>query len=385
MRASHAPASKQPKVTHTIMRWLWPILLLLMPLPALAGNQATLFESAVEIGQTDRTLALSEHLLYRADPDRALTAPLIAATGHALEWTQSPDAIPNLGLGAPPHWFTVRLANTSPEDWSGLLEMSYTMIDVLDVYVAHGEDVIKVAEIGDQRPFSNRLLAHRNFLVPITVPAQESVRLIMLGESAGALKFPLDLWRMPAFFDHDQHALAPQILFAGIMLALVLYNFFLLLATRDWNYLWYVLSMVSVSFVVMSFHGILAQYAWPNIPALNNPVLVGAISVNIFSATIFAYSFLNLKRFASWVTLLFLGHSAAGALIFALNLFLPYAITIKLAALFSVTGATMGICTGVYLWYRGEILARFYTLAWFYCWQAASPSPSATWGSCPAI
>jgi two-component system, sensor histidine kinase LadS len=365
MRASHAPASKQPKVTHTIMRWLWPILLLLMPLPALAGNQATLFESAVEIGQTDRTLALSEHLLYRADPDRALTAPLIAATGHALEWTQSPDAIPNLGLGAPPHWFTVRLANTSPEDWSGLLEMSYTMIDVLDVYVAHGEDVIKVAEIGDQRPFSNRLLAHRNFLVPITVPAQESVRLIMLGESAGALKFPLDLWRMPAFFDHDQHALAPQILFAGIMLALVLYNFFLLLATRDWNYLWYVLSMVSVSFVVMSFHGILAQYAWPNIPALNNPVLVGAISVNIFSATIFAYSFLNLKRFASWVTLLFLGHSAAGALIFALNLFLPYAITIKLAALFSVTGATMGICTGVYLWYRGEILARFYTLAWF--------------------
>lgn len=63
--------------------------------------------------------------------------------------------------------------------------------------------------------------------------------------------------------------------------------------------------------------------------------------------------------------MLFLAHSAAGVLVFVLNLLLPYAITIKLAALFSVTGASMGISTGIYLWWRGEVLARFYTSAWF--------------------
>lgn len=341
------------------------ILFTLCALPAPAAVAQTTRISTVEIGQVSDVRNLSAHLVFTADPERRLSAADIARQGDELPWQQSPDEVPNLGLNAPPHWFTVNLANSAAEDWDGLLAMPYTMIDVLDVYFVHQQTVTQVAEVGDQRPFANRLLAHRQFLIPITVPAGETVQVIMLGESGGAMKMPLELWRLSAFFAHDQIALAPQLMFAGIMLALVLYNFFLLLATRDWNYLWYVLSMVSISFVVMSFHGVLAQYVWPGMPALNNPVLVGSISVNIFAATIFAYTFLDLKRFAWWLKALFLGHSAAGVIVFVLNLFLPYATTIKLVALFSVTGATMGICTGIWLWYRGEILARFYTSAWF--------------------
>lgn len=340
---------------------LW--LLVLCTLCAVQARAAA--EELVDLSTTGDYYPLGGHLVYLADPDNRLTAADIVARADQLAWTPAADAIPNLGLQAPPHWFMVRLGNSAQQDWHGLLEMSYTMIDVLDVYIEHRQQLVKVAEVGDRRPFSNRLLAHRNFLVPVTVPAGDSVRILMLGESAGALKFPLDLWRIPAFFQHDQRTLAPQILFVGVMLALALYNFFLLLATRDWNYFWYVLSIVSISFVVTSFHGILAQYAWPETPALNNPVLVASISTNIFAATIFAYRFLDLKRFPGWVGGMFLAHSAAGVLVFVLNLILPYGTTIKLAALFSVTGATMGICTGGWLWYRGEILARFYTLAWF--------------------
>lgn len=149
------------------------------------------------------------------------------------------------------------------------------------------------------------------------------------------------------------------------MLALTLYNFFLLLGTRDVTYLWYVMSMLSVSFVVMSFHGILAQYVWPEQPQFNNPVLVTAISSTIVAASLFAYTFLDLKRFSWLIRGAILGLSGCGALVFILNFFLPYEITIKLAAFFSVTGAAIGILTGCYLWYRGEILARFYTIAWF--------------------
>ena len=352
-----AVVSSFPRLLGAAVLWL------LVVCPLYASD--AVIDEQVDVATVGDHYSLGGHLVYLADPGKRLAAADIIARADQLAWTQTPEAIPNLGLHAAPHWFTVRLGNSSPQDWSGLLEMSYTMIDVLDIYIEQRQQLVKVAEVGDLRPFSNRLLAHRNFLVPITIPAGDSVRVLMLGESAGALKFPLDLWRVPAFFQHDQRTLAPQILFVGLMLALALYNFFLLLATRDWNYFWYVLSIVSISFVVMSFHGILARYVWPETPALNNPVLVGSISTNIFAATIFAYSFLNLKRFPKWVGGMFLGHSAAGALVFVLNLLLPYATTIKLAALFSVTGATLGICTGAWLWYRGEILARFYTAAWF--------------------
>lgn len=243
-------------------------------------------EAVVDVAAVHDMLSLGNRLVFMADPDQRLDAAIIAAQRADLPWQHSAEAVPNLGLNAPPHWFAIRLGNSSTQDWNGLLEMSYPMIDVLDVYRVHAHRVTLIAQLGDQRPFHNRLLSHRHFLIPVTIPAGDSVQLILWTESSGALKLPLDLWRMPAFFAHDQRTLAPQILFAGVMLALVMYNFFLLLATRDWDYGWYVLSMVSISFVVMSFHGILAQYVWPETPALNNPVLVASISTNIFAATV---------------------------------------------------------------------------------------------------
>ncbi|AUM12784.1 sensor domain-containing diguanylate cyclase [Ketobacter alkanivorans] len=320
---------------------------------------------SVDIAGFDRHLVLNENLVYLEEgEDRTSVADFVALAGQS-KWQRSAEAVPNLGLGVTPHWFAIRLVNSGQQDEAGMLEMPYTMLDLLDVYFVAAGEVSLLAQTGDQRPFSERALAHRSFLIPVELKAGEDALLLIRAESYGALKLPLELWSLKAFFEYDQLAIAPQLAFAGLMLALALYNFFLLLGTRDFNYLWYVLSVISISFVVMSFHGVLAQYAWPEWPQLNNPVLVASISTNIFAACLFAYSFLNLGRFSWWVKAIFLGHSGAGLVCFVLNLFLPYIVTIKLVALFSVTGATCGIITGSYLWYRGEVLARFYTIAWF--------------------
>jgi diguanylate cyclase (GGDEF)-like protein len=319
----------------------------------------------IDITSFDQHLILNDKLVFMEDTTPASSAVQIANIRQDKVWHKTTDTIPNLGLGVKPHWFAIHLQNNGSNDHQALLDIPYTMIDYLDVYWVQGDRITLAAKVGDLRPFDQRPLAHRHFLIPIQLAAEQDLLILIRAESFGALKLPLELWSLEAFFAYDQKAIAPQLAFAGLMFALALYNLFLLWSTRDWNYLWYVLSVVSISFVVMSFHGILAQYVWPQWPQLNNPVLVGSISVNIIAATLFAYSFLNLSRFKWPVKTLFLTHTLAGAIIFILNLFLPYIHTIKLVALFSVTGATTGIITGCYLWYRGEILARFYTIAWF--------------------
>src|SRR5690606_20569268 len=128
---------------------------------------------------------------------------------------------------------------------------------------------------GDQRPFSNRPLAHRNFLVPIEIPGHSEILVVLRAETGGTLKLPLDLWSQPAFFEYDQQALTLQLGFAGLMLALAIYNFFLWVSIRDSSYLWYVLSMLGITCTTMAQQGLLAQFAWPEHPGLNNVVLVG--------------------------------------------------------------------------------------------------------------
>lgn len=314
---------------------------------------------------TEGHLRLGNKIAYLADPDHTLTVKALLAPGADHHWVESTTDVPNMGLGVAPHWFTVTLSNASAEPQRGLLAMPYTMMDFLDVYAVQGGGPTLIAQVGDQRPFSVRPLAHRAFLVPLTVPAHAQVRLLVRAESFGALQLPLEFWHPEAFFQQDQAALAAQMIFIGLMLALALYNAFLLVGTRDQVYLWYVLSMVSITGVVLSFHGVLAQFAWPGLPVLNNYVLVGAISANIFAASLFTYYFLEIKRFGRPLRYAFWGHAVAGAVLFALNLFLPYSISIKLVALFSVSGAILGICTGFCLCMGGEMGGRFYTAAWF--------------------
>src|SRR5690606_41289370 len=52
----------------------------------------------------------------------------------------------------------------------------------------------------------------------------------------GALQLPVTLWDTKRFFEQDQYAFAWQLVFAGIMLALALYNLLLLFAVRDVSY-----------------------------------------------------------------------------------------------------------------------------------------------------
>ncbi|AUM12369.1 7TM diverse intracellular signaling domain-containing protein [Ketobacter alkanivorans] len=331
---------------------------------ALFSSQAVAFNNNVDVSDFEGHLSLGQHLLILQDNKGNLTPEEVLNPTSPLQWQSSTQEIPNLGLGVSPHWFSVILNNNRGESLNAILDMPYTMMDYLDIYLVTGDTIIAVAQTGDQRLFSTRPLAHRNFLIPIDIPAGQSIQLIIRGESYGAMQLPLELWSTEAFFKTDQLAFAAQLVFVGAMIALIIYNLFLLVSTRDQNYLWYVLSMTSITFVVMSFHGVLAQFAWPNKPYLNNAVLVGSISANIFSATLFAYHFLELKRLHKAIPILILGHSFAGAAVFILNLFLPYIITVKLAALFSCTGATSGIIIGLYLCFKGEILARFYTLSW---------------------
>ena len=308
---------------------------------------------------------LGEMLVYAADPTGSINIAEILGNRRILDWQHSDVATPNFGISPPAYWFSIALANTSSGTVQRLLQMDHPLTDYLDFYLVQNGQVIETVETGDARPLKSRPWEHRTFLFPIELAAGEQVEVFIRAETEGSLAAPIVLWDVKDFFEHDQHRLTLQILFVGVMAALSIYNLFLLLATRDWSYLWYTMSMVTISVVVLSFLGITAQFVWADFPQFNNLTSIMATGANVFFAALFAYSFLNLSRYGYFIRGFFIIAAAAGVLLFIVNPFLLYTTAVRLTALVATSASLGAIFIGVYLWYKGEILARFYTIAWF--------------------
>ena len=338
-------------------------LLALLVLSALASTSLATAPTVHLSELIDGQAPLGQRLAYLEDADQAWTLDDLTGRDN-LDWQQSEARVPNFGFSQSSFWFRVRIINDTGAAGSQLIEVANPVLDYLDIYVlAQGKLVRQVAS-GDQRPMAQRPIKHRNVLLPLDIPQGESRTVYLRAASEGAVQLPIDLWDAQRFYERDQYGLAVQILFAGIMLALAVYNIFILLVVREASYVWYVLNVVTITIVQLSLHGVTFQFLWPTLPGLNNIVLAATITSNVGFVLLFTYSFLNLRRqgrFLRWFTL---GGAAVAFALCAASLVVSYALAMRLAVLMIVVAAPSALALGLYLWAKGDALARVYTLAW---------------------
>ncbi|MBW0148954.1 sensor domain-containing diguanylate cyclase [Marinobacter arenosus] len=338
-------------------------LLVLFLLAAIASSAIATTPTVRLSELIDGQVSLGKKLAYLEDPSHQLT--LQNLTGQRdMAWQQSEAAVPNFGFSQSAYWFRVTIINDTPSPGNHLIEVANPVLDYLNLYVVAGERVTHEVFTGDQRPLSQRPIKHRNVLLPLQIPAGEARTVYFRASGEGAVQLPVDLWQTQRFYEKDQYSLAVQILFAGIMLALAVYNLFVLLVVREVSYVWYVLNVVTITIVQLALHGVTFQFLWPQAPRLNNLVLATTITLNVAFVLLFTYSFLNLRlrgRFLRWFTL-----SGAGLafLLCATSLMVSYGTAMRLAVLMIAIAAPSALAIGIYLWARGDVLARVYTLAW---------------------
>lgn len=345
-------------MTSRIIQLLALLLFLALTTPSLATTP-TVYLSELEDGQ----VSLGQKLVYLEDANQALTLGDLTGQNN-LDWQHSQAQVPNFGFSQSSFWFRVEIVNDTQGTGSHLLEISNPALDYLDIYVLAGDQLLETVATGDQRPLAQRPIKHRNVLLPLDIPRGESRTVYLRATSEGAMQLPVDLWSAQYFYEQDQYSLAVQILFAGIMLALAVYNLFVLLVVREASYVWYVLNVVTITIVQLALHGVTFQFLWPTLPGLNNLVLAATITSNVGFVLLFTYSFLNLHkqgRFLRWFTL---GGAAAAFALCALSLVISYGMAMRLAALMIMVVAPAALAIGLYLWAKGDALARVYTLAW---------------------
>jgi diguanylate cyclase len=333
-------------------------LLLFAPQGA-AGDPSFLLDS-----ETNH-LVINNHLSYLVE-EQPLTHLQISAPERQNQWQPLSGASFNFGTLHPPVWVRFDIANNSLTDHLWLLEIGWPLLEQVQVFQFNHttQRWASAMTSGNNISMDQRPVLHHHFLFPISLLFNERATVYIRVESRMALFLTIDLWRNRTFWLQDQQRILSLGIFFGILLIMVLYNLALYAFTKDINYLFYVMYAVAVLMYELAGTGIGGRYLWDNTLWFRQMAYVFFACLSFLAATIFTRVFLSLKSYGGWLLQLnnvILAYWLVATLSCAWgdNFLLDY--TSQPAAMLSPLAA---ILTGVYLWIKGNVQAKYYTIAY---------------------
>lgn len=295
------------------------------------------------------------------DPSGSLTLEQARATGQA--WRAITRASPNFGFTQDAHWFRFQIDNRDTQVLSRFIELPIPFLDDVRLYHYAGNVLQVQYALGDEQPFAQRVVRHRNFIMPLMLaPGTNDIYLRLA--STGTIEAPLRIWDPVQFHAASNDENLVQGAVVGILLVMVIYNLFVFFATQDVNYLYYIGFVASYLLFHLTLTGYMFAYAWPDAVRWNSFAISTFVASSGFFTCLFTSSFLKLRSFSTpafyWVRSLMLFSAALCALSFVL----PYSTTIRIGASISMPIAITALAMGYWRWWKGAKFARFYCLAW---------------------
>lgn len=198
------------------------------------------------------------------DPSGSMTPQDVAAAAQRGEMRYiSKESMRYVGYGATRAvWIKFELSadSSAPRDW--LLEVSRSDINLVRLYVSSpGGAWTGPPEIGGALPFSARPIPHRNFILPVQIPAGGTTLLLRLQNDTQA-QIQATLWQPKAFYDHDIAFFSLVWFYSGIFGSMLFYNLLLYVMVRDRGYMLYVGCIAASWLSDFANTGLATQFIW---------------------------------------------------------------------------------------------------------------------------
>ncbi|WP_105102130.1 diguanylate cyclase [Microbulbifer pacificus] len=339
-----------------IAYWIWGLLLLCLtsiaqsgPFPISAGQQPS---------------ALTDNLLLLRDAEQKLDFDDILSAEYQRQLQPLHGRSANFGFTNAAYWVAVTLHNPLPVPRDLILRQDYPLIDRLDFWFQDSSDQWQQVATGYRRLFSSRVLNLRDFVFPVTLPANSHRTFYFRFATEGALNIGLSVSEPTAFL--SQLGLEQLLLgiYYGGFLVLVMYNLFLFIAVRDRAYVYYMGYAVSYGLYFGVHNGISFQYLWPGNPWLANQSLVILLGMTLVFGIQFTRTFCNSRMLAPRTDRVSRGLLYAIVPLTAISPFVSYGPMILSLALLTMVVAVLLLVVGVISLLRGSLSARYFLVGW---------------------
>ncbi|MBD9607482.1 signal transduction histidine kinase/CheY-like chemotaxis protein [Pseudomonas sp. PvR086] len=339
------------------MRYL---LMLLLCLPLLA--------SAVEFDEFTQSLPLGRTMQVYEDPGGQATIADVRAQAAAGHFKPHDKATLNAGYSRSAFWLKIDLQYrpTNPSaQRTWLLELAYPPLDHLDLYLPDaGGDYQLVRQTGDALPFATREIRQNNYLFGLSFAPGQAQTVYLRLQSEGSIQAPVTLWSSTAYLEEQPVRLYVLGLIYGVLLGMLVYNLFIFLSVRDTSYLYYIVYIASFGLYQLSVNGAAVEYFWPNNPWWANAATPFFIGCSGLFGSQFARSFLRTATHSRWLDRVLLALIAFSTLVVGLSLMTSYALALRLATALALVFTVAIFAAGVFAWWRGLRVARYFIIAW---------------------
>lgn len=327
---------------------------LLLLLPAL-GQAASL-----SLLPSDSALLPGPAMHVWADPDGLADIHSVRQL-PASAWQPVARRDASFGYSGYAYWlrFTVHNPADGPINW--VLLVGNSLLDTLDAY---GLDDGRVYQAGDQRPFQQRWVDHRQLVLPFSLAAGETRELILRMQTDGSANLSASLMSAETFNRHEQRMLLLQGLFFGALLVMMIYNLSIFIITHDRNYLWYSLFVASFSLYQFIQLGFALQWFWPESLAWQQMSFPFSSALATLFGVLFTYGVLDLKNQHPAYRWICRGLIGSSLLVMALALVAPYLVALIGSFVLLLVCAIFGCIFTALRWRDGYRPAKLFALGW---------------------
>jgi two-component system, sensor histidine kinase LadS len=271
---------------------------------------------------------------------------------------------PNIGFDRSAHWFKFVITNESKAtEW--LLEVAYSPLDQIDLYIAGSDDTLVHKVSGDHFPIAERDLPHRHPIFSFHISHGQSKSVYLRVHTISSVQVPVTIWHREAFLKTSYKIQLLNGLFYGAMLLMTLYQLFLFLSVRDRITFYYVLTLLTMVNVVSFFQGYTFLYLYPRYPGFNDILALITGPIFVVCSTLLTRAFLNVRHFSKLLDNLLVGNMLLDLLVAVLMTIFFRRISYLYHNYIIFFHCLLALICAGYCLYRKYKPARYYLIAWF--------------------
>lgn len=302
---------------------------------------------------------------YMWDGSRNLTIEEIQDPKIQQQFIYEGNKSLNFGITDKSMWFKVQIKNLHPElQQRYILELAYPHFDTLVYYFKNEKSTWNKVLTGDRTPFKTRKITNKHFAFPVTFADTTTHTFYFYLGGEGSHQFPFYIQPEEQFYASQAKIdIVYGGAFFGIIIVMLLYNFFIYLSLKEKVYIYYVLMHFCAFIVYLSYSGYGYEYIWSQYPWINARIIPLAIISHGFTGTIFTRNFLDTKLYTPVL------HKVMGAIliIYVLILliipFVNYEIALKMTVFMAFSNSAIVLITSLRVWMKGNMYAQFMVLS----------------------
>ena len=280
----------------------------------------------------------------------------------SVDFEKSTFDVPNLNISNDTYWIKVPITNNSdiPELYVDLRQPS---IDEVTFFFPSSSGYDSIIS-GDFVPIENRVFQYQNHVFPINIDKNKSETFYIKVKAEDQILLPLSIGSL--YFINKEHNFKDTFygLFAGVMLALLLYNLFIFLKIREKIYAYYIIYLGVIFLAQSNLQGYTLRYFWPYAPSVERNSVYLLIAMSGITGLIFIINYIQAKEKAPFAYKLMLVSIG----IYLTSILLAFVgfntISYKIIEINGLFNSILIVSSAYSIWRKGSRQAGNMLLAW---------------------